>query len=313
LFLRMMSELWQSAEDQPRFLCPVPGYDRHFAICEEFGIDMVTVPMTDTGPDMDVVERLVREDASIKGIWCVPRYSKPTGCTYSDEVVDRMSRLPQHAGDDFVIMWDNAYIAHHLAETPDPLKSIMACCREINTTKNLVILASTSKITFAGAGISFLATAREQLAQFEKYLGIAMIGFDKVNQLRHLRFLEDQAGLAAHMEKHRKILAPKFKSVLSILETELGGTGIARWTKPNGGYFVSLDTMPGLASNVIGMAADAGVKLTPAGATFPYGRDPENSNIRIAPTYPPVEQLNKAMSVLVLCIQLCSAAQLIRA
>ena len=312
LFLRMMTELWQSAEDQPRFLCPVPGYDRHFAICEEFGIDMVTVPMTDTGPDMDVVERLVREDASIKGIWCVPRYSNPNGCTYSDEVVDRMSRLPQHAGDDFVIMWDNAYIAHHLAETPDPLKSIMACCREMDTTKNLVILASTSKITFAGAGISFLATAREQLAQFEKYLGIAMIGFDKVNQLRHLRFLEDQAGLAAHMEKHRKILAPKFKSVLSILETELGGTGIARWTKPNGGYFVSLDTMPGLASNVIGMAADAGVKLTPAGATFPYGRDPENSNIRIAPTYPPVEQLNKAMSVLVLCIQLCSAAQLIR-
>lgn len=313
LYLLMMLPDWQSEEHPPRFLCPVPGYDRHFAICEEFGIDMIPVPMTDTGPDMDVVERLVREDPGIRGIWCVPRYSNPTGCTYDDDTVERLARLPRTAGEHFMIMWDNAYIVHHLAEKPDPLRSIMACCEEANTKDNLAILASTSKITFAGAGISFLATSTDQLARFERYLGVAMIGFDKVNQLRHMRFLEDQAGLAEHMEKHRQLLVPKFDRVLSILEAELGGKGIATWTTPNGGYFVSLDTLPGLASDVIAMAAEAGVKLTPAGATFPYGHDPENRNIRIAPTFPPVDQLDKAMSVLVLCIQLCSADRLIKA
>lgn len=313
LYLNMMMEQWQTEDQPPRFLCPVPGYDRHFAICEEFGIEMTPVPMTASGPDMDTVERLVGEDPYIKGIWCVPKYSNPTGCTYSNDTVKRMAKLPEIAGENFVIMWDNAYIAHHLTETPEPLHSIMDCCRAAQTTDSLVILASTSKITFAGAGISFLATAPEQLSLFERYLGIAMIGFDKVNQLRHVRFLKDQTGLAEHMEKHRQILAPKFNRVLSILESELGNAGIATWTQPEGGYFVSLDTMPGIASDVIRMASDAGVKLTPAGATFPHGQDPDDRNIRIAPTFPPVEQLDKAMSVLVLCIQLCSADHLIKA
>ena len=310
------AESWQAeaagANGMVKFLCPVPGYDRHFTICEQFGIEMVTVPLVDGGPDMDQVETLVKNDPLIKGIWCVPRYSNPTGQTYSDDTVRRMAALPRLAGRNFRIMWDNAYVVHHLAETHDQLANLMDEARKASTEDNVVMFGSTSKVTFAGAGVAFLGTSPANLAKFEKYLSASTIGFDKVNQLRHVRFLENRAALDELMRKHAAILKPRFELVDKVLTDNLAGKGIATWTRPAGGYFVSLDTLPGLAAEVVRLAAQVGVKLTPAGATFPYGVDPEDTNIRIAPSFPPLKQLARAMEVLVLCIQLATVNKLVK-
>ena len=293
--------------DEPvKFLCPAPGYDRHFTICEHFDIEMITVPLNDDGPDMQQVKELVSKDAAIKGIWCVPKYSNPTGNTYSKEVVEQFAEIPKVAGDNFRVFWDNAYAVHDLVEQGDELPSLMTAAEKAGTTDNIVMLGSTSKVTFAGAGISFLATSTTQLAAFEKFLSDQMIGFDKVNQLRHVRFLKDIDGIKAHMAKHRDIIKPKFDLVLKKLEEHLAGKNMASWNSPRGGYFISLDTRPGLATTIISMAADAGVKLTPAGATFPYGKDPKNTNIRLAPTFPGLAELESAMDVFVTCVELAS-------
>ena len=289
-----------------KFLCPVPGYDRHFTICEHFDIEMITVPLNDDGPDMQQVKELVSKDAAIKGIWCVPKYSNPTGNTYSKEVVEQIAEIPKVAGDNFRVFWDNAYAVHDLVEQGDELPSLMTAAEKAGTTDSIVMLGSTSKVTFAGAGISFLATSTSQLAAFEKFLSDQMIGFDKVNQLRHVRFLKDIDGIKAHMAKHRDIIKPKFDLVLKKLEEHLAGKNMASWNSPRGGYFISLDTRPGLATTIISMAADAGVKLTPAGATFPYGKDPKNTNIRLAPTFPGLAELESAMDVFVTCVELAS-------
>ncbi|MBT3623600.1 MAG: aminotransferase class I/II-fold pyridoxal phosphate-dependent enzyme [Gammaproteobacteria bacterium] len=289
-----------------KFLCPVPGYDRHFTICEHFDIEMITVPLNDDGPDMQQVKELVSQDAAIKGIWCVPKYSNPTGNTYSKEIVEQFAEIPKVAGDNFRVFWDNAYAVHDLVEQGDELPSLMTAAGKAGTTDSVVMLGSTSKVTFAGAGISFLATSTSQLAAFEKFLSNQMIGFDKVNQLRHVRFLKDSDGIKAHMAKHRDIIKPKFELVLNMLEKHLAGKNMASWNSPRGGYFISLDTRPGLATTIISMAADAGVKLTPAGATFPYGKDPENKNIRLAPTFPELAELESAMDVFVPCVELAS-------
>ncbi|MDG1233118.1 MAG: aminotransferase class I/II-fold pyridoxal phosphate-dependent enzyme [Pseudomonadales bacterium] len=289
-----------------KFLCPVPGYDRHFTICEHFDIEMITVPLNDDGPDMQQVKELVSQDAAIKGIWCVPKYSNPTGNTYSKEIVEQFAEIPKVAGDNFRVFWDNAYAVHDLVEQGDELPSLMTAAGKAGTTDSVVMLGSTSKVTFAGAGISFLATSTSQLTAFEKFLSNQMIGFDKVNQLRHVRFLKDGDGIKAHMAKHRDIIKPKFELVLNKLEKHLAGKNMASWNSPRGGYFISLDTRPGLATSIISMAADAGVKLTPAGATFPYGRDPENKNIRLAPTFPELAELESAMDVFVTCVELAS-------
>lgn len=289
-----------------KFLCPVPGYDRHFTICEHFDIEMITVPLNADGPDMQQVKELVSKDAAIKGIWCVPKYSNPTGNTYSKEVVEQFAEIPKVAGDNFRVFWDNAYAVHDLVEQGDELPSLMTAAEKTGTTDNIVMLGSTSKVTFAGAGISFLATSTSQLTAFEKFLSDQMIGFDKVNQLRHVRFLKDIDGIKAHMAKHRDIIKPKFDLVMKKLEEHLAGKNMASWNSPRGGYFISLDTRPGLATTIISMAADAGVKLTPAGATFPYGKDPENTNIRLAPTFPGLAELESAMDVFVTCVELAS-------
>ncbi|XOV87442.1 MAG: aminotransferase class I/II-fold pyridoxal phosphate-dependent enzyme [Pseudomonadota bacterium] len=305
----MLRGAWAGAP--VKFLCPVPGYDRHFTICEHFGIEMINVPLLDTGPDMDMIEDLVTADASIKGIWCVPKYSNPTGHTYSKATVERMAQLARHAGEHFRIMWDNAYVVHDLTEAPDSLENLMPLAHAAGTADSVVMLASTSKITFAGAGVAFLGTSTGNLAAFEKFLSASVIGFDKVNQLRHVRFLPDLNAIKQHMEKHQAIIKPRFDIVQEALTRELDGKGIASWTTPNGGYFISLDTLPGLASQVVKLAAEAGVKLTPAGATFPYGKDPANTNIRIAPTFPSTSQLRKAVEVLVVCIQLATVTMLL--
>ncbi|MBO6563549.1 MAG: aminotransferase class I/II-fold pyridoxal phosphate-dependent enzyme [Pseudomonadales bacterium] len=302
-FVNHMLESWG---ENAKFLCPVPGYDRHFTICEHFGIEMLTVPMTDEGPDMSVIEDMVSRVPDIKGIWCVPKYSNPTGHTYSVDTVKAFAELPKKAGSDFCVFWDNAYAVHDLEDTTDELQSLMAEAEKAGTQDNIIMLASTSKITFAGSGISFLSTSEARLKGFEKYLSDQVIGFDKVNQLRHARFLEDMDTLRAHMAKHRDLIKPKFDMVLSKLEESLGGKDIATWTRPRGGYFISLDTKPDLASTIVDLAAAAGVKLTPAGATFPYGKDPENKNIRIAPTYPSLGELEQAMDVFVTCVELAT-------
>lgn len=293
-----------------KFLCPSPGYDRHFAICELMGIEMITIAMNDDGPDMDTVEKLVAEDASIKGIWCVPKYSNPGGVVYSDEVVDRLASMPTKAPD-FRIFWDNAYTVHHLTEKPAHLKNILEACKAAGNPERVFIFGSTAKISFAGAGVAAMGGSKKNIDAIRKQLGIQTIGPDKMNQLRHVRFFKDMAGIEAHMRKHAAIIGPKFTKVLEILETELGGTGIAEWSKPTGGYFISLNTMEGCAKQVVKLAADAGVVLTNAGATYPYGNDPQDRNIRIAPTFPPMEELEKAMNLVALCIKLVSVEKLL--
>tara|TARA_Y100001934_G_scaffold270818_1_gene356324 strand:- start:1197 stop:2483 length:1287 start_codon:yes stop_codon:yes gene_type:complete len=299
---------WRTtASDPVRFICPVPGYDRHFTVCDHFDIGMVNVGFTADGPDMDAVEALVQADPSIKGMWCIPKYSNPTGHTYSDATVERFARLPKIAGPGFTIFWDNAYAVHTLTGQAAPLANLLKLARAAGTADNVVMFASTSKITFAGAGVAFLAASEANLNGFEDYLTASVIGFDKVNQLRHAKFLPDDAAIASLMQQHRALIAPKFELVEAKLQAALGDKGIATWTQPDGGYFVSLDVRPGLASEIVKLAADVGVKLTPAGATFPGGHDPNDENIRIAPTFPPLEDLSAALDVLVVCVELATA------
>ncbi len=297
--------------DKVKFLCIVPGYDRHFRITEYFGIENVPVPMLATGPDMDMVEKLVSEDESIKGIWCVPKYSNPTGNSYSDETVRRFARL-KPAAKDFRIYWDNAYTVHHLYDIDqDTIIEILAECKRAGNPDLVYKFASTSKVTFPGSGIAALAASLNNLEDIKKQLGVQTIGHDKVNQLRHVRFFKDIHGLVEHMRKHADILRPKFEAVESILEEELGGLGIARWTNPKGGYFISFDTMDGCAKEVVLKCAKAGVSMTPAGATWPGGNDPHDSNIRIAPSFPPIEDLKTATRLLALCTKLTAVEKLL--
>lgn len=291
-----------------KFLCPSPGYDRHFSICEYFGIEMIVIDYLDDGPDMDQVEKLVAEDDSIKGIWCVPKYSNPTGITYSDAVVKRLANMTTKATD-FRIFWDNAYAIHHLTSTPDSLLNIRKICNEVGHPDRVFVFASTSKVTFASSGVAMLASSETNITWLKKQMMFQTIGPDKLNQLRHVRFLQGQAGIEAHMRKHEEILAPKFDLVLEILEAKLGGKNLASWSKPNGGYFISLNTLPGCAAQVVSRAAAAGVVLTPAGATFPYGKDPDDKNIRISPSFPPLAELKQAMELVALCVELVSAEQ----
>lgn len=299
---------WSQLE-KVKFLCPVPGYDRHFAISELMGMEMIPIAMNGTGPDMDAVEELVANDPSIKGIWCVPLYSNPTGITYSDDTVRRLAAM-KTAATDFLIMWDNAYAFHHLYEQGDKLLDMLAACREAGNPNRAIMFSSTSKITWPGAGIAILAANPPQIDRIRKLMSIQSIGPDKVTQLMHVRLLKNPENLKAHMARHADIIRPKFEMVLNKLEAELGGTGLASWNKPRGGYFISLDVVPGTAKRVIELAKEAGVVLTPAGATWPLGKDPKNQNIRIAPTFPPVEELRKAIEILCVCVKLAALESL---
>ena len=302
------SSPWKE-DGQVKFICPVPGYDRHFAICQQLGIEMINVQITEEGPNMDEVEQLIKKDRSIKGIWCVPKYQNPTGVTFSSEVVERIAKLGQIAASGFRIFWDNAYAAHEFKEPSDNLSNLYELCEKYETEDSVYQFASTSKITFAGAGIAFMGASESNLSAFVNALGITQIGPDKVNQLRHMKFIPNINSLHAHMKKHGELLAPKFEAVLKSLENHFSDNELLDWTTPNGGYFISVNTKPGLAKAVVSMAGTLGVKLTPAGATFPYGRDPENSNIRLAPSFPTVEDVEKTMEVFVLCVKLASVRQ----
>ena len=297
--------------DKVKFLCPVPGYDRHFAITEYFGIEMIPVPMSPEGPDMDMIEKLVAEDDAIKGIWCVPKYSNPQGYSYSDETVRRFARL-KPAAKDFRIFWDNAYGIHHLYDDEqDYLIEILAECKRAGNPDLVYKFASTSKITFPGSGIAALASSPNNLEDIMKQMGNQTIGHDKVNQLRHVRFFKDIHGMTEHMRKHADIIRPKFEAVLSALENNLSGLGVGEWTKPKGGYFISFDALPGCAKDIVKMAKKAGVTMTGAGATWPYGKDPEDKNIRIAPTYPTLDDLKTAAELFTLCVKIVSAEKIL--
>lgn len=303
--LKDAASAWKN-EGEVKFLCPVPGYDRHYTVCAQLGIRMINVPMTATGPDMDAVEALVKSDKSIKGMWCVPKYSNPTGVVYSDETVDRIAALGKIAGENFRVFWDNAYGVHDLVDDAPALASVLEACRRQGTEDSVIQFASTSKITHAGAGVAFVAASAANLAGIKKFLNACTIGPDKVNQIRHTRFLPDRDALMAHMKKHAALLNPRFDAVLSALSGAFDGTDLGHWEKPQGGYFVSFDTRPGCARETVRLAAEAGVKLTPAGATYPYGKDPEDRNIRIAPSVPTVPEVVDAMKVFVTCVKLAS-------
>lgn len=299
---------WGKAE-KVSFICPVPGYDRHYSVCQHLGINMITVPMGADGPDMDAVEKLIAEDDSIRGMWCVPKYSNPTGVTYSDEKVNRIAGLAKSAHSDFRVFWDNAYAIHDLDEQGDSLANVFEACQAAGTEDSVIQFASTSKVTFAGSGVAFVGASENNLAGIKKALSFLTIGPDKVNQLRHVRFFEKPGSLAEHMQKHATIIKPRFATVLKHLQAAFGENDLGAWENPNGGYFISFDTKPGLAKEVVKLAGEAGVKLTPAGATFPYGNDPQDTNIRIAPTVPSVEQVEEAMEVFVTCVKLASVRQ----
>ncbi len=293
-----------------KFLCPCPGYDRHFAICELLGIEMIVVDMKSDGPDIDTIEKLVAEDDTIKGIMCVPKYSNPDGITYSDEIVDRLAAMKTKAKD-FRIIWDNAYIVHHLSENGDKLKNILKACKKAGNENRVYIFASTSKITFPGSGVAVMASSSENIERIKSKLIIQMIGPDKINQLRHVKFLKSVENIEEHMKKHAKIIGPKFSEVLNILESELGGKGIAFWNKPNGGYFISLNTLDGCAKKIVKMALEAGITMTPAGSTYPYGKDPRDRNIRIAPSLPSMDELKNAIEIFCICVQIVSVDKLL--
>ena len=297
--------------DKVKFLCPVPGYDRHFKITELFGIEMINIPMDENGPDMDLVEKYVNNDEAVKGIWCVPKYSNPQGYTYSEETVKRFAHL-KPAAPDFRIYWDNAYSIHHLYDdNQDFLLEILDECAKAGNPDIVYKFTSTSKVSFPGSGIAAVAASKANLDDFRKYMTVQTIGHDKLNQLRHVRFFKDINGLHEHMRKHADILRPKFELVLATLDKELNGLGIGEWTKPHGGYFISFDAMEGCAKAIVAKAKEAGVVMTGAGATYPYGKDPKDSNIRIAPSYPSVEELGKAAEVFVLCVKLVSVEKLL--
>ena len=298
-----------SQEDTVRFICPVPGYDRHFGLLADLGIEMVTVPMAQDGPDVEAVAELAASDPSIKGMWLVPTYANPTGSTCSQEVASRLAAM-ETAAPDFKILWDNAYAIHHL--TPEETKSadILSLTSAAGHPHRAVMFASTSKVTWAGAGVAFLASSTEQVAWYLAHLGKGSIGPDKVNQLRHVEFFGDADGVRAHMAKHREILAPKFAEVDRVLSERLDGRGVATWNTPAGGYFVNLDVLPGTASRVVELAKEAGLSLTPAGASFPYGEDPDDTNIRLAPTMPPMEELTEAMETVATCVLLAATEKL---
>jgi aspartate/methionine/tyrosine aminotransferase len=302
---------WAKEGQTIKFLAPVPGYDRHFSVCEHLGIQLIPVAMKDDGPDMDQVEQLVQADSSIKGIWCVPRFSNPTGIVYSDAVVARTAKLATLAGKNFRVFWDNAYAVHALHSQAPQLANIMDYCRDAGTEDSIYIFGSTSKITFAGSGVAMIGCSPKNLAILKKHISFASIGPDKINQYRHVLFLKDLATLNKHMEKHAALLKPRFDAVLNTLKQELGDTDMGSWNEPEGGYFVSFDCRPGLAREIIKMAAAAGVKLTPAGATFPYGNDPEDKNIRLAPSFPTLAEVEKVMEVFVLCVKLASVQQVL--
>ena len=297
--------------DKIKFLCPVPGYDRHFSITEAFGIEMINIPLYDDGPDMNLVEEYVNNDPAVKGIWCVPKYSNPTGISYSDETVKRFAAL-KPAAEDFRIYWDNAYCIHHLYEdTQDEILNILEECEKAGNPNMVYIFSSTSKISFPGSGVSAIASSRENIDYILSRMTIQTIGHDKINQLRHARFFKDIDGLNAHMKKHAELLRPKFAAVLNALDEELAGLEIGTWIKPRGGYFISFNAMPGCAKAIVAMCKELGVIMTGAGATFPYGKDPEDSNIRIAPTFPSVEEMEVAARVFVLCVKLVSVNKLL--
>ena len=294
-----------------KFLCPVPGYDRHFKITELFGIEMINIPMDEHGPDMDLVEAYVNGDDSVKGIWCVPKYSNPTGITYSDEVVRRFANLKPKA-EDFRIFWDNAYCIHHIYdEIHDEILNILEECEKAGNPNMVYMFASTSKVSFPGSGVSAIATSLENMEYLKTCMTTQIIGHDKINQLRHVRFFKNIDGLNAHMKKHADILRPKFEAVLEVLESELSGAGIGTWVKPRGGYFISFDAMPGCAKAIVEYCKKLGVVLTGAGATYPYGKDPLDSNIRIAPSFPTPEEMFLATKIFVLCVKLAAAEKLL--
>jgi hypothetical protein len=297
--------------DKVKFLCPVPGYDRHFAITEYFGIEMINIPMTENGPDMDMVERLVAEDEYIKGIWCVPKYSNPQGISYSDDTVRRFARL-KPAAKDFRIYWDNAYGVHHLyADNQDYLLEILTECEKAGNPDMVFKICSTSKISFPGSGISALAASKANITEIKKQMGIQTIGHDKLNQLRHVRYFKDFEDIKVHMMKQAEIIRPKFEAVLEILDRELAGLEIGKWFKPKGGYFIAFDSMEGCAKSIVDKAKEAGVVMTPAGATYPYGKDPKDTNIRIAPTFPPIKELIIAAELFAVCVKLVSVEKVL--
>ena len=293
-----------------RFLCPVPGYDRHFRICQEFGIEMINIPMSPEGPDMELIKRHVESDPSVKGVWCVPKYSNPQGYTYSADTVRAFAAL-RPAADDFRIFWDNAYLVHGFRERDDELLNIFDACREYGSEDMVYEFMSTSKVTFSGAGVAVLAASVNNVKFLLRQMGVQTIGYDKINQIRHVRYLKSADGVRAHMKKQADCLRPKFDVVLSALESGLGGCGIGSWTNPNGGYFISYDGLPGTAKRCVALCAEAGVKLTNAGAPFPYGRDPEDKNIRIAPSFPSISELHGSMEVFCLCQRIAALETLL--
>lgn len=300
---------WYEVKNR-KFLCPVPGYDRHFGITEYYGFEMIPVPMTENGPDMDVVEKLVAGDDSIKGIWCVPKYSNPQGITYSNETVKRFAAL-KPAAKDFRIMWDNAYCIHDINDTPDELLNIFDECKKNGTEDMPILFCSTSKITFPGAGVAAMAASDNNMKVFKERYNYEVISYDKLNMLRHVRYFKDFDGIMEHMQKHKAVLKPKFDIVLNALDSNLKSVGIGEWTNPNGGYFVSIDVLSGTAKRVVQLCKDAGVVLTGAGATYPYGNDPDDKNIRIAPTFPPNDELKTAMDVFCICTKLAACEKLL--
>ncbi len=303
------SEKPWSRLEKVKWICPVPGYDRHFKVTENFGFEMISVPMTATGPDMDMVEELIR-DPAVKGMWNVPKYSNPTGIVYSDETIQRLASM-KPAAPDFMLIWDNAYCIHEFACEFRPFGDILSLCEKYGNADMIYEYASTSKITFPGAGVSVMATSEANLAYLNPLINIRIISYDKINQMRHVKYFHDADGIRAHMRRHAEILRPKFETVLSVFERELGGTGIAEWTHPRGGYFISLNTMDDCARRVYKMAKSIGVALTEAGATFPYGCDPRDRNLRIAPSYPAAEELENATHVVCQCIRFVSAETLL--